>query len=119
MRYPDADWRIKYINKERDLCGTILKKLAGFNEHNDRDEIDCCQTCYFIKILNDKHLCFSENDKQVILQALEILTTWFIRNSFYAKDMEEAKNLFQDFDFSRLFIFDKSIQSKIRSCTIL
>ena len=70
-------------------------------------------------MLNDKQLCFSENDKQIILQTLETLTTWFIRNSFYIKDMEEAKKLFLNFNFNQLFIFVNDVQTKKGNCIIL
>ncbi len=117
--WPDACLIIEHINKEKNLFETILKKLIGFNTHNDREETDCCEICYFIKMLNDKQLCFSENDKQIILQTLETLTTWFIRNSFYIKDMEEAKKLFLNFNFNQLFIFVNDVQTKKGNCIIL
>jgi len=108
---------IERTSKDNVSIGEISNKLKKFNTHNDREELDCCEICYFVKILNDKKLCFSGKDKQIILQALEILTTWFIRNSPCKKDMEEAKKLFQNFDLNKLFIFVEDIS--IGSCTLL
>lgn len=118
MNHPDANWMVNRINKEKDQLGIILKKLAGFNEHNDRDETDCCLACYLIRILNDRQLGFSEADRQIISQALKTLTTYFIRNSYHREDMEEAKKLFQNFDFCKLFIFIEDVQIKKTECTI-
>lgn len=117
--FPGTNQLTEFMEKQKNPLGEILNKLESFNKHNDREELDCCQACYFIKILNDKDLCFSENDKKIILQALEIMTTWFIHNSFYIKDMEEAEKLFRNFNFNQLFVFVEDLQTKKESCIIL
>ena len=115
--FPGTNQLIERMSEGKTCFNEISNKLKNFNAHNDREELDCCEACFFIKTLNDKQLRFSENSKTIILQALKILTTWFIRNSPYKKDMEEAKKLFQDFDFNKLFIFVEDIS--IGDCILL
>ena len=112
-----------YVNRHQaNLFETIIKQLRGFNQHNDRDETDCCRACYYIKLLHDKQFKFSQENKKTILTALQILTTWFIRNSPLPADMDEAEALFRGFDFKTLFIENPTTVKPSKTskhCTIL
>ena len=120
MVRPDSKWKIEMLNESKHFDGELLKHIKGFIAHNDRESNDCYELCCFAKILSDRQFKFSEDDKQELLRALEILAVWFWRDELGMSD--EDREMFKTFDFSTLFIEETPIANKTNEdgkfCTI-
>lgn len=103
MKCTDSEWAIRVLNREKDLGkARMIGRMGGFIGHNDRDLIDCCEICYFVKRLSDDRIKLSESEMQIILKALTTLGIWF-----YRSEVGEIEKMFEDYDFSRLFVFEE------------
>ena len=123
-QHVDASWKIEILNNVKNPLDFILMRVGNFIVHNDRDRRDCCEFCYYLKVLNDKKIIFSEENKQKILKSIQILIYYFVRIDDYpVSSVGCAQEVFKDYDYESLFVFEDLTKplsfQKEKSCIFL
>lgn len=123
-QHVDASWKIEILNNVKNPLDFILMHVGNFIVHNDRDRGDCCEFCYYLKVLHDKKIIFSKENKQKILKSIQILIYYFVRIDDYpVSSVGCAQEVFKDYDYESLFVFKDLPKSlplqKTKSCMFL
>lgn len=111
---------IKYVlNNKKRMLESILLLISNFTAHNDRDNMDCLELCYCLKVLEEKQINFYENEKLIIKKGIDIAVNYFMYRDYPdAASIGNAKIVFKNFNSDNIFCFKENICEKT-SCLIL